>query len=80
MTPTLMSQADARRYRTARFSQQAHGHQHGLPTGPVRIAFFCHALNAFTWHHECIFACYLNDDDASLIGTYFQNALIEFQE
>jgi len=74
----IFTQDQARLYRTARFSDEAHAMQKGLPTVPVRIAFFCEPYNAYHRRNECVFACYVNEDDTTLIGTYFQNAFVDF--
>jgi hypothetical protein len=76
----VMSVAEARLYRSAQFSSAAHGMQQTLPHSIVRIAFFYEAHNAFYNRSECVFLCYLNEDNASFIGTYFQNGLTAFKE
>lgn len=63
---------------TARFSGPAHSMQRGLPTIPVRVKFMYTVLNVYHGRNEPIFACFLDDDDSSLIGTYFENALFDF--
>lgn len=80
MTIQAFSQEQVRALRTARFSERAHAVQSGLPTERVRIAFFTGAFNAFFRRNECLFYVYAGDGDMTLIGTYFQNALIDFQE
>lgn len=80
MTMLIMSQDHARSYRTALFNNRAHAIQSGLPTVPVRVAFLFETYNAYHHRNECVFACFLNEDDKSLIGTYFQNALRNFGE
>ena len=76
----IFTHDQGRAYRTARFTERAHAFQSHLPKPPVRIVFIAVVYNAFHRRHECLFACYLNDDDTTLIGTYFQNALIDFQQ
>lgn len=80
MTIQAFTQEQVRLLRTARFSERAHAVQSGLPTERVRIAFFTGAFNAFFRRNECIFYVYAGDDDSTLIGTYYQNALIDFQQ
>jgi hypothetical protein len=80
MTMQIFTQAQVRAFRTARFSERARGAQSGLPTAPVRVAIAYGAFNAFFRRNECVFACYAGDDDSTLIGHYYQNALIDFQE
>jgi hypothetical protein len=80
MTIQAFSQEQVRSLRTARFSERAHAVQSGLPTERVRINFFTGAFNTFFRRNECLFYVYAGDDDTTLIGTYFQNALIDFQE
>jgi len=80
MTMQIFTQDQVRAFRTARFSERAHAAQSGLPTVAVRVKFVSGAYNAFYLRNECVFACFANDDDTSLIGTYYQNALIDFQE
>lgn len=76
----IFTQDQARSFRSARFSEYAHAAQSGLPTVPVRVAFVLEAFNTYFNRNECIFACFVNEDDETLIGTYFQNALIDFLE
>lgn len=78
MTMLIMSQDHARSYRAAQFNERARAMQSCLPTVPVRIAFLCETYNAYHQRNECVFACFLDEDDKSLIGTYFQNALVNF--
>lgn len=80
MTIQAFSQEQVRELRTARFSERAHAAQHGLPTERVRIRFFTGAFNTFYLRNECLFYVYAGDDDTALIGTYYQNALIDFKE
>lgn len=80
MTIQAFSQEQVRALRTARFSERAHAVQGGLTTERVRIKFFTGAFNAYFRRNECLFHVYAGDDDTTLIGTYFQNALIDFQE
>ena len=80
MTIQAFSQEQVRALRSARFSERAHAIQSGLPTERVRIKFFTGAFNAFYRRNECLFNVYAGDDDSTLIGTYYQNALIDFQE
>lgn len=80
MTIQAFSQNQVRALRSARFSERAHAIQSGLPTERVRIKFFAGAFNAFYRRNECLFYVYAGDDDSTLIGTYYQNALIDFKE
>lgn len=80
MTMLIMSEDQARSYCTARFNSRARAMQGGLPTVPVRIAFVKEPYNAHHQRNECVFACYADADDKSLIGTYFQNALMNFSK
>jgi hypothetical protein len=80
MTIQTFSQEQVRALRTARFSERAHAIQSGLPTERVRIKFFTGAFNAFYRRNECLFSVYAGDDDSTLIGTYYQNALTDFLE
>jgi len=80
MTIQTFSQDQVRALRTARFSERAHAVQHGLPTERVHVKFFIGTFNTFFRRNECLFYVYVGDDDSTLIGTYFQNALIDFKE
>lgn len=80
MTMQIFTPEQLRVFRTARFSERAYALQSGLPTVPVRIKFVYWAYNAFYRRTECLFACFVNEDDTTLIGTYYQNALIDFKE
>lgn len=80
MTIQAFTQEQVRALRTARFSERAHAVQSGLPTERVRIKFFSGAFNAFFRRNESLFYVYAGDDDTTLIGTYYQNALIDFKE
>jgi hypothetical protein len=80
MTIQAFTQDQVRALRTARFSERAHAMQSGLPTATVRIAFAYGAFNAFFRRNECVFACYAGDEDTTLLGHYYQNALIDFRE
>jgi hypothetical protein len=80
MTIQAFTQEQVRELGTARFSERAHAVQSGLPTGRVRIKFFTGAFNTFFRRNECLFYVYAGDDDTTLIGTYYQNALIDFQQ
>lgn len=75
---SIMSQDEARTYRWARFNDRAHAMQSGLPDRASAITFLCEPYNAYHRRNECVFACYVNEDNRSLIGSYFQNALIDF--
>jgi hypothetical protein len=74
----IFTQDQVRAFRTARFSARVHAAQADLPTGPVRIKFLTGAFNAFYRRNECLFYVYAGDDDKTLIGTYYQNALVDF--
>lgn len=80
MTIQVFTQAQVLALRSARFSDRAHAVQSGLPTARVRIKFFTGAYNTFFRRNECLFYVYAGDDDTALIGTYYQNALIDFKE
>jgi hypothetical protein len=80
MTMQIFTQEQVRAFCTARFSERAHAAQADLPTEPVRIKFFTGAFNTFYRRNECLFYVYAGDDDKTLIGTYYQNALVDFQE
>ncbi|WP_058048803.1 hypothetical protein [Janthinobacterium sp. Ant5-2-1] len=80
MTMLIMSANQARSYRTARFNSRARAMQSCLPTVPVRIVFMNEQYNAFHQRNECVFASYADADDKSLIGTYFQHALMNFSK
>ena len=75
----IFTQDQVRALHTARFSERAHAAQADLPTAQVRIRFLTGAFNAFYRRNECLFYVYAGDDDQTLIGTYYQNALIEFK-
>lgn len=75
----IFTQEQVCAFRKARFSERAHASQANLPIGPLRIKFFTAAFNAFYRRTECLFYVYAVDDETP-IGTYYQNALIDFQE
>ena len=79
MTMQIFTQEQVRALRTARFSERARAAQSGLPSEPLRIKFFTGAFNAFFKRNECLFHVYAGDGDDTLIGTYYQNALFDFQ-
>lgn len=80
MTIQAFTQEQVRLLRSARFSDRAHAVQGGLPKERLRIKFFTGAFNTFFRRNECLFYVYAGEDDSTLIGTYYQNALIDFQE
>lgn len=78
MTIAIVTSSEAATFRTARFSEEAHTLGQALPRDPIRVEYFSETWNAFHKRMECIFSCYQSKDDASFIGTYFQNGLTAF--
>lgn len=78
MTLLIMTSDQARSYNTARFNSGARAMQPNLPRDPVRIVFIGDQRNSFHDRIECVFACFAGAQDDTLIGTYYQNALMNF--
>jgi hypothetical protein len=73
-----MTPGKAKYFRTAQFNAAARQNFPELPTDPVRVEFSRTAQNTMTGQTECLFDVYTTMDNASFIGTYYENALERF--
>lgn len=78
MVDPVMTEAQARLYKTAIFAEAAHTLEASLPVDPVRITYMGAMFNAFYGVDEPVFATFRTMDDSSYIGSYFARALKDF--